>query len=76
VTFWDKVRAALKREKHDLDEWSADVTARGNAALDERERELDATPEERLRIEQERIAANDDEFDAVRRRIEGQGGKP
>jgi hypothetical protein len=72
-SFWDRVRGALKREKRELDEWNADVTARGNAALDEKERELNATPEEKLQIEQERIAANDDEFDAVRRRIEGKG---
>ena len=48
-----------------------DATARGNAALDEREREQHASPEERLRIEQERAAANDDEYDAIRRKIEG-----
>jgi hypothetical protein len=74
ASFWDRVRAALKREKHDLDEWNADVTARGNAALDEKERELNATPEEKLQVEQERIARNDDEFEAVRRRIEERGG--
>ena len=73
-TFWDRVRAALKREKQDLDEWSTDVQTRGNAAMDERERELNATPEEKLKIEQERIAKNDDEFEAVRRRIEEKGG--
>ena len=73
-SFWDRLRAALKREKRDLDELSADWERRGNAALDQRERELDATPEERLQIEQERIAANDDEFEALRRQIEGRSG--
>ena len=72
-SFWDRLRAALKREKQDLDEVTSEWEQRGNAAMDERERELNATPEEKLRIEQERIAKNDDEFDAVRRRIEGQG---
>jgi hypothetical protein len=75
-SFWDRVRAALKREKQDLDELTTDWEQRGNASLDQRERELNATPEERLRIEQERIAANDDEFDAVRRRIEGGDAGP
>ena len=73
ASFWDRVRAALKREKQDLDEVTAEWEQRGNAAMDERERELNATPEEKLRIEQERIAKNDDEFEAVRRRIEERG---
>jgi hypothetical protein len=75
-SFWDRVRAALKREKQDLDELTTDWERRGNASLDQRERELNATPEERMQIEQERIAANDDEFDAVRRRIEGGDAGP
>jgi hypothetical protein len=75
-SFWDRLRAALKREKQDLDELTTDWEQRGNAALDQRERELDATPEERMQIEQERIQANDDEFDAVRRRIEGGDAGP
>lgn len=47
-----------------------DATARGNEALDRRERELAATPEERLAIERERAQAQDDEYEALRRRIE------
>lgn len=68
---WDRIKAVLRREKRDLDDVVDDATARANAALDQRERELRATPEERLEIEQERAEALDDEFDAVRRRIEG-----
>lgn len=68
---WNRIKAVLRREKRDLDEVVDDATARANAALDQRERELRATPEERIEIEQERGAALDDEFDAVRRRIEG-----
>lgn len=71
---WDRIKAVLRREKRDLDDVIDDATARANAALDQRERELRATPEERLEIEQERSAALDDDFDAVRRRIEGGGG--
>ena len=68
---WDKLRAVLRQEKHDLDDVIDDVTERGNAALDQRERELHATPEEKIAIEQERAEALDAEFDAVRKRIEG-----
>jgi hypothetical protein len=71
MSTWDRIRAALRREKRDLDEAVGDATARGNAALDRRERELAATPEEKLAIEQERMAQVDAEFEAARRRIEG-----
>jgi hypothetical protein len=68
---WDRIKAALGREKRELDEVVDDATARANAELDRRERELNATPEERLKIEEEKSAAVDEEFEAVRRRIEG-----
>lgn len=65
---WDRIRAALRREKHDVEE----AKERANAALDRRERELNATPAEKLAMEQERASQVDDEFEAVRKRIEGQ----
>lgn len=66
----DRLRVALGRERAELDDAVADATERGNAALDAKERELAATPEERLLIEQERAAAADAEFEALRRKIE------
>lgn len=71
---WDRIKAALRREKADVEEALDELTDRGNANLDRRERELHATPEERLAMEQERAAELDDDFEAVRRRIEGRGG--
>lgn len=70
-SFWDRLRRALGREKKELDDIVEDATRRGNEALDRKERELGASPEERLRIEQERAQQADDEYDALRRRIEG-----
>ena len=70
VGFWDRVKAALKREAHDAKEWAAETTERGNQTMDRKERELNATPEEKMTIEQERIAANDAEFEALTRQIE------
>ena len=61
----------LRREKRDLDDAVNDATARGNATLDRKERELTATPEEKLAIAQERAAQADADFEAARRRIEG-----
>jgi hypothetical protein len=72
-TTWDRIRAALRRERRDVDEALADAEARGNAALDQRERELHATPSEKLAMEQARGAEIDAELDAVRKRIEGGG---
>jgi len=68
---WDRVRKAFRREKRELDDIVGDANARANAALDRRERELNASPTEKLEMEQERGADVDAEFDAVRKRIEG-----
>lgn len=70
---WDRIRAALRREKADVDEALAEFEVKANASLDRRERELRATPEEKLAMEQERAAGRDAELEAIRRRIEGGG---
>ena len=68
---WERIRALLRREKRDADEAVEEFQARANEVLDQRERELNATPEERLTMEQERARENEADFDAVRKRIEG-----
>lgn len=68
---WDRVRKAFRREKRELDDIVGDATDRANASLDRKERELKATPAEKLAMEQERSSEVDAEFDAVRKRIEG-----
>ena len=68
---WDRIRAALRREKRDLDSAIREFKARANAALDRRERELKATPSEKLALEEERGVEIEADLDAVRRRIEG-----
>ena len=70
---WDRLLAVLRRESRDVGEAVADLTAKADAALDRRERELRASPSERMEIEQERAAENDAELEAIRRRIEGGG---
>lgn len=70
---WDRIRAALRREKRDVEDALEEFQTKANAALDERERELNATPSEKLAMEQERAREADAEFDAVRKRIEGSG---
>jgi hypothetical protein len=73
---WDRIRNAFRREKRELDDIVGDATERANAAVDRRERELDASPAERMAMEQQRAADVDSEFDAVRKRIEEGPPKP
>ena len=73
---WDRIKALLRREQRDLDEAVDELTARANAALDRKERELHATPEEKIAIEQERGEELDAELDAIRKRIEGDQPRP
>lgn len=70
---WQRIRAALRRERRDVEEALEEWTAEGNAALDRREREQRASPEERLAMEEERAAELDADFETIRRRIEGGG---
>ncbi len=71
---WDRIKAALRREKRELDDTVGDAKKRADAALDRKERELNATPEEKLAMEQQRGVENDADFEAIRKRIEGGGG--
>ena len=70
---WERIQRALRREKRDFDDSVKELETKANAALDQRERELHATPAEKLAIEQQRAADIDAELDAVRKRIEGGG---
>jgi hypothetical protein len=72
VGTWDRIRAALRREKDDLDQAIDEMKTKANSSLDQKERELNATPAEKLVIEQQRAGDIDAELDAVRQRIEGE----
>ncbi len=69
-SLWGRIRRALKREKRDIEHALADVTRRGNEVLAEKERELNATPSELLRIEQARADEAADSFEELKRKIE------
>jgi hypothetical protein len=74
MTTWERLRQALRREKRDVDEAIDEMKDRANAALDQRERERDATPSERLEMEQARARDIDDDIEAIRRKIERSDG--
>ncbi len=65
--------AVLRREQRDVEEAVDELVTEGNEAMDRRERELHATPEEKMALEQERAAENDAEIEAIRKRIEADG---
>lgn len=71
VGTWRRIQAALRREKADLGKGIGEFEARAHAALDQKERELNATPGEKLALEQKRAAELDAEMDGIRKRIEG-----
>jgi hypothetical protein len=71
MSIWDRLRALLGQEAREVEDAIDDATARGNEALDRRARELGATPEEPLAIERERAEPQDAEYEALRRKIEG-----
>ena len=70
---WNRIKALLRREKRDIGEAVDEWKDKASATLDRRERELHATPSEKLVMEQERTEEIDAELDAVRRRIERGG---
>ena len=70
MSFWEKLVAVLRREQRDVAEAVDEWTDKGNSAMDKRERELRATPIEKLEIEQERARENDEALEEIRRRIE------
>lgn len=73
MSIWQRIRAALRREARDVGDAVHDATERADAALDDRERQLRATPQERLRMEEARAAEGDAAFDELKRRIEHDG---
>ncbi len=73
MSLWKRMRRIFRREVADVKDAMDDAVARGDAALDEREREMNASPEEKLRIQQQRVAKADAEFDEIRGRIKRDG---
>ena len=72
--FLDRLRAALRRERADVAEVWDDAKARLEGAMDRREAEQQATPEDRLAQVQRDIDASADALEEVRRKIEGGTG--
>jgi hypothetical protein len=76
MSFWAKLRKLLGREADEARDVAEDLERRINADLDRRERELNATPEERLDLAIDDAARADAEFDEIARRIGNEPGSP
>jgi hypothetical protein len=70
VSTWERFRKALRREQRDVEEAVDEMKDRANAALEQKERELDASPSERLAMQEARAKEADDELEAIKRKIE------
>ena len=75
VGTWDRLRAALRRETKDVQAALSDLESRTNATLDEKERMLQASPSEKMAMEQAKARALDDQFEALRRKVDGDAQK-
>lgn len=73
-SLWERVTRVLRREARDAGVLAREAQERLDRELGRRERELAATPEERLQASIEEIERSDDAFDEVRRRLEGGPG--
>lgn len=71
VGLFDSLKRALRREAADVKEAAGDLSDRLDADLTRRERDLQATPEERLQQVIGEIETSESDFDALRRRAQG-----
>ena len=67
----DSIAAWFKKETADVKEAVSGVTRDLDVNLSRKERDLDASPEERMDLIQEEIQDSDRSLDAIRDRIEG-----
>ncbi len=70
MTFWDSVKAFLRREAADIQEGISDLKDKLDAELTRRETELEATPSERLDMIREDIEAEGSPLDAIEDKID------
>ena len=76
MSWWERVRKALTREAAEANDLADEVQAKIEADLDRRERELRATPEERLQSAVTDAAEADAEFDKLARQIGDEHSPP
>ena len=70
MTFWESVKAFLRREASDVKDGFEDLKDRFDAELTKREAELEATPSERLEMIRDDIEQSDTVFDRIEDKID------
>jgi hypothetical protein len=76
MRFLEQLKGWFREESREARAWVDEATADGHAALGRAERRISADPSERLAATQEDIAANDDAFEALRRKAEAAQARP
>ena len=75
MTFWESVKAFLRREASDVRDGFEDLKDRFDAELTKRETELEATPSERLDMIRDDIEQGDSVFDRIEDKIDARLGE-
>ena len=70
--WWDRVVAVFKREAADVREGMAQAGASLDAALERKQRELDATPQERVDMILDEIDEADNRFEDLESKVRDQ----
>ncbi len=74
MTFWESVKAFLRREASDVRDGIEGLKDRLDAELTRREAELEATPSERLDMIRDDIEEGDSVFDRIEAEIDARLG--
>ena len=72
MSWWDRVVAIFKREAADMRDGLSDAGASLDAALERKQRELDANPHERVDMILEDIEAADKRFEELESKVRDQ----
>ena len=75
MTFWESVKAFLRREASDVRDGFEGLKDRFDAELTRRETELEATPSERLDMIRDDIEQGDSVFDRIEDEIDARLGE-
>ena len=66
MSVWAKIRAALRREAKVAREVAEDLEEQLDVELSRRERQLDASPEERMQMTLDEIATSDESYERLK----------
>lgn len=76
MTFWDRLKATLGREARDIKDTAKRGMDQLDAALERKQRELDATPEERIGMILEEVDQQQSQLEELEDKVRSRTGEP